>query len=96
MTESTWAPNPVWDVGTVTNLSDWQSGKFPLTSVDHFGETSSVNAGQLFMLCVTTSRKELFFPAVVAFFHLLNKMDIMEEDKRKFVRRIEERIELFN
>lgn len=63
---------------------------------DHFGETSRVNAGQLFMLCVTTNRKELFFPAVAAFFHLLNKMDIMESDKRKIVHRIEERIEHFS
>ena len=63
--------------------------------IDHFGETPP-NAGQLFMLCVTTSRKELFFPAVAAFFHLLNKIDIMEEDKRKIVRKMEERIEYFN
>ncbi|SVE17923.1 uncharacterized protein METZ01_LOCUS470777 [marine metagenome] len=62
--------------------------------IDHFGETSP-NAGQLFMLCVTTNRKELFIPAVVAFTHLLNKMDITGKDKRKFLRRIEQRIELF-
>ena len=63
--------------------------------IDHFGETSP-NAGQLFMLCVTTSRKELFFPAVAAFLILLDRIDIMDGDKRKIVRKMEERIEYFS
>ena len=48
------------------------------------------------MLCVTTSRKELFFPAVAAFLILLDRIDIMDGDKRKIVRKMEERIEYFS
>jgi hypothetical protein len=61
--------------------------------IDHFGETPP-NAGQLFMICVTTDRKELFFPAVAAFLILLDRIDIME--KEKIVRKMEERIEYFS
>ena len=70
------------------------SSKFqPL--IDHFGEKPP-NAGQLLLLCLTTNRKELFMPAVAAFMFLVSKIDMMDEDKRKIVRRIEQRIEQFN
>lgn len=70
------------------------SSKFqPL--IDHFGEKPP-NAGQLLLLCLTTNRKELFMPAVAAFMYRIDKIDMMDDDKHKIVRRIEQRIEHFN
>ena len=62
---------------------------------EYYGEKSP-NAGQLIMLCMNTQKKELFMPAVAAFFHLLNKIDIDKKDKLKILRKIEERMEQFN
>ena len=70
------------------------SSKFqPL--IDHFGEKQP-NVGQLLLLCLTTNRKELFSPAVAAFMYRIDKIDMMDADKRKIVRRIEQRIRHFN
>ena len=63
--------------------------------MNHFGEFPP-NAGQLFMLCVKTNDKELFFPATMAFLNILSKTDISREDKAKIVRKIEQRIDFFS
>ena len=59
--------------------------------IDHYD--SPPNAGQLFILCMTTKRKELLAPAVFAFLKLLERIDMRQEDKVKIVRKLDERIE---